>query len=351
MNDQSSSEKVIRRLYQITNSFSKGIDVQIQELLQLGCERFQLDIGILSRIRGENYTIVNVYCPSSIELNPGDTFPFLNTYCEVTCFSNKPVAIEHVGEHDEFSVHPAYEAFALESYIGIPVHLGSKLFGTLNFSSPKPYEREFSQVDIDALQLMASWISVELVRNKQEQELKKLNAELEKLALFDPLTELPNRHSMLGVIPRSIGRLAYDRAEGAVALIDIDHFKKVNDNHGHLFGDKILAETASGIADAIRDVDLIARFGGEEFVIWLPRTNHSDISKICDRIMSGVSRTTVDEKPVTVSIGVCHFKFNTSYVEDPKSLLDDFILSADTALYEAKENGRNRVVYNGFEVD
>ncbi|CCN45889.1 GGDEF family protein [Vibrio nigripulchritudo MADA3029] len=343
MSESSSSEKVIRRLYEITNNYSNGLDAQIQGLLKLGCERFKLDIGIFSHIEGEDYTVLQVQRPDHIELNAGDSFPLLNTYCQITCQSDKPVMIDRMSKSDELAQHPAYRNFGLESYIGVPIYIEGNLYGTLNFSSHKPYKRQFNGSDVDALQLMASWISVELRRHQHETELKKLNRELEKLALFDPLTKLPNRHSLLDVVPKSIRRLAFDKTEGALALIDIDHFKLVNDSFGHLFGDKILVKTADSIADAIREIDLIARFGGEEFVVWLPRTNKNDIMKICDRIMSSVSKIKSGTSTITVSIGVCFFEFSDSKVNDPKSLLDDFILTADNALYEAKAKGRNRV--------
>ncbi|GLQ30347.1 GAF domain-containing hybrid sensor histidine kinase/response regulator [Litoribrevibacter albus] len=171
----SESERLIRRIYQITNEYKKGFDYQIQELLKLGLERFNLDIAILSNIEDGNYTVMHCVTPEGVELNPGDNFDLGITYCQITCTAREPVAIEHMGEDDKYSSHPAYAAFQLESYIGVPIRVNDRLYGTLNFSSPTPYPRQFRDVDIDALKLMASWIEVELLRLEQEKKLKKAN--------------------------------------------------------------------------------------------------------------------------------------------------------------------------------
>lgn len=175
MTPSSNSEVLIRRIYQITNEFDKGFDHQIQELLKLGLERFNLDIAILSRIENNTYTVKYCVTPEGVDLNPGDEFDFGVTYCNITCNAVEPVAIEHMGEHDKYASHPAYTAFQLESYIGVPIRLKNKLYGTLNFSSPSAYPRNFLDTDIDALKLMASWIEVELIRQDQERRITKAN--------------------------------------------------------------------------------------------------------------------------------------------------------------------------------
>lgn len=171
----SESERLIRRIYQITNEYEKGFNYQIQELLKLGLDRFNLDIAILSNIEGNDYTVMHCVTPEDVKLNPGDKFDLGITYCSITCIAREPVAIEHMGENDHFSSHPAYAAFQLESYIGVPICIDGRLYGTLNFSSAIPYSREFRDVDIDALQLMAAWIEVELKRLEQEKKLQVAN--------------------------------------------------------------------------------------------------------------------------------------------------------------------------------
>jgi len=130
----SDSEKVIRHLYKITNAYDKGFDSQISELLQMGLERFNLDIAILSHIKGGVYTVLHCQVPDDVELKTGSFFDFDTTYCHITCEAKSPVAIDNMGLDDEYASHPAYASFGLESYIGIPIRVDGKLFGTLNFS-------------------------------------------------------------------------------------------------------------------------------------------------------------------------------------------------------------------------
>ncbi len=167
MKDVNVSQQVIRRLYEISHAEEQGFDYQISELLKLGLKRFNLDIGILSRIKDNIYTVVHCITPEGVEMNQGDTFDFDITYCEITCGADKPVALEHIGNDDKYGTHPAYRSFGLESYIGVPIRVKGELYGTLNFSSAMPYPRKFSEFDIETLLLIAAWVQGELLRKQQ----------------------------------------------------------------------------------------------------------------------------------------------------------------------------------------
>ena len=124
-------------------------------------------------------------------------------------------------------------------------------------------------------------------------------------------------------------------------MLDIDHFKKINDTYGHLAGDFVLKEIAKIIKDSIRKSDICGRFGGEEFVIVLPNTKLSGAMKLAERIRETIQNHTFDfngkKINVTVSIGITSVGVNDSY--------ESLISRADEALYEAKEKGRNRIEY------
>ncbi|USD33843.1 MULTISPECIES: sensor domain-containing diguanylate cyclase [Vibrio] len=341
----SESEKVIRRLYQITNDYQKGFDIQITQLIMMGLERFNLDIGILSRIDDDQYTVLYCVTSEGVELNPGDTFNYESTYCQITCSSSGPVSIEHMGENDKYAKHPAYEAFGLESYIGVPIFIDDEIFGTLNFSSASPYPRKFKDIDIDALKLMASWIEVELIRRNQEERLQKMNSQLEYQAYHDVLTGVANRRCMFKTIHLDIERMKHAGGKGALAVIDIDNFKKVNDTYGHQIGDDVLKKTAQKLQSSLSDRDFIARLGGEEFVVWFPERNTEERKQFINKLHQSVTEVVLDNKPITVSIGVCEFDFSLESNSDcKKSTLDQIILVADEALYTAKNQGRNCVV-------
>lgn len=345
MHRPSESETIIRRLYQITNDFQKGFDIQMTQLLMMGLERFNLDIAILSKVDSENYTVLHCVTPEEVELESGATFDYSSTYCEVTCESGGPVYVEHCAESDVFARHPAYQSFGLESYIGIPIFIGETLFGTLNFSSATPYYRKFKEFDIDVMKLMASWIEVELERRMQQKQLQELNAKLEFQALNDPLTKLPNRRSLFRTLNVEIERLKDAQGEGSIAMVDIDWFKSINDRFGHQYGDEVLKNVAQVIASHVDDRNFVGRFGGEEFVLWYPNANSQEVELKLQQLLQAIRSIKLEGKSVTVSVGVCHFILSNNAEEgDKKSTLDRLISYSDKCLYEAKDKGRDQLI-------
>jgi two-component system, cell cycle response regulator len=128
----------------------------------------------------------------------------------------------------------------------------------------------------------------------------------------------------------------------SILALDVDHFKAVNDEHGHAVGDRVLQELASRLKQAIRNIDMVCRIGGEEFVIVLPNTSTDVATKIADRMRRSVSGTpfnvgsSAGPLTVTVSIGV-------AAVESASDTMENIMKRADEALYSAKRAGRNRV--------
>ncbi|MDN3610151.1 diguanylate cyclase [Vibrio ostreicida] len=343
------SDKIIRSLYQITHDYQKGFDIQIIQLLMLGLERFNLDIGILSKIEGDKYTVLHSVSPENIGISSGDQFNYHSTYCHITCGSFGPVFVEHIGIHRQYSKHPAYKALGLESYIGIPIFVEDEVYGTLNFSSAVPYPRKFQEIDIDALKLMATWVEVEIIRRNQEEKLRELNNKLEYQALYDELTSMANRRCMFKTIHTAIERMKDCEGKGSLAVIDIDHFKLVNDQYGHLEGDAVLKKTAQILHANLSDADFIARYGGEEFVVWLPDRSDKERQTVIAELHSSVNSIVLDKVPLTVSIGVCEFNFEQHIeTESNISTLEQIIAVADEALYSAKNSGRNKIITRLF---
>lgn len=171
-------------------------------------------------------------------------------------------------------------------------------------------------------------------------ERKRLMAELEKLSETDPLTGALNRRGFLKIAEREFERVRRNGQPLTVVMIDIDHFKGVNDTYGHAAGDMVLAMIAEQCRSHMRNTDLLARFGGEEFVILLIETSidaaHDIASRLSRAIAASRIRTIKGEVAVTASFGLA--------TVDPNSLdLETAIRFADEALYEAKNAGRNCV--------
>jgi diguanylate cyclase (GGDEF)-like protein len=168
--------------------------------------------------------------------------------------------------------------------------------------------------------------------------------ELRESADRDPLTELPNRRAFDKALAHEAGR--YERYGHPLSLLvlDLDHFKGVNDSYGHEAGDEVLRRAARIIAACVREIDTVARLGGEEFVVLLPETPLAAAADVAERIRAAIAAAPVEWRgraiPVRVSVGVSSCP---ACVRQPSELVG----SADAALYRAKESGRDRVVSAG----
>ncbi len=180
-------------------------------------------------------------------------------------------------------------------------------------------------------------------RRRSEEALGQVNAELSELASTDALTGLPNRRRFDATLQKEWYRALRDGAPLGLLMIDIDHFKALNDLYGHQIGDHVLARVASVIADNVRRAgDMAARFGGEEFAVVLPGTAVSGALEIAEVIRRAVASTDFSSHvaggyAVTVSIGAA------ACVAMAGAGVTGLVHSADAALYQAKRNGRNRV--------
>jgi diguanylate cyclase len=176
----------------------------------------------------------------------------------------------------------------------------------------------------------------------QQLELEQRNAELARLAATDALTGVANRHSFETSLREEQVRMQRFGHDSSLVLIDLDHFKRVNDAHGHPIGDRALQEAAVCIERTLRDVDVLARWGGEEFAVLLPMTPLRGAAAIAERLRATVEAEPFEVDgvavPITVSIGVAEI------VPDGPDALTESYQIVDHALYEAKHSGRNRVV-------
>ena len=169
----------------------------------------------------------------------------------------------------------------------------------------------------------------------------RLVARLEHLSQHDGLTGLLNRRAIEALLDREAQRLERFNQPFSILLIDIDHFKRVNDHLGHPAGDQVLIEVARRLQVEAREVDHVARYGGEEFCVLLPHTEHEGALQAAERLREGVCERPITwgnaTVPVTISMGlVC--------ANDPRESLQSLLRRADAALYQAKDGGRNMVV-------
>lgn len=165
------------------------------------------------------------------------------------------------------------------------------------------------------------------------------SVQYEHQASVDALTGIHNRRWMNEAFPRALHRCILNRLSCAVLVVDIDHFKRVNDNYGHLVGDVALKTVAATMSSHLRPHDLLVRYGGEEFAVLLPDTALGEAREVAERIRAAIEAQAVEHQDlsfnVTISIGIATGREGVSH--------ETMIGEADQALYRAKESGRNRV--------
>jgi two-component system cell cycle response regulator len=177
------------------------------------------------------------------------------------------------------------------------------------------------------------------LRDKNRQ-LEEVLSKLEVLAITDPLTNLYNRRHFENLIENEFANTARYKSPATCIMIDVDYFKSVNDEYGHRTGDVILKEITNIIKSCLRKVDTVARWGGEEFVVLLPRTKKEDSYTAAERILNTISEYTFTgvNRRITVSIGIAS-------IPDPSiDTAEKLVDASDVAMYEAKGSGRNRIV-------
>ena len=179
---------------------------------------------------------------------------------------------------------------------------------------------------------------------RQQNKTDKLLVQMEDLSVKDPLTGAYNRRFLIRYLDSSMKSAADDGKNIAIVMFDIDKFKRINDDYGHLVGDEVIKALSNVLMSSCRDYDIVSRYGGEEFLLVLPGATeeiaYNRANQIREKFGSMKISSEID-RPVTISGGVAEL---TSLMKTP----DDFIKIADDNLYKSKETGRNRIISQNF---
>ncbi len=219
----------------------------------------------------------------------------------------------------------------------IPLKAGGEVTGILFlYTDPNPVWDERRRV---LLETLGTQIGMGFARAQADEALRESRVELIRLATYDTLTGVLNRRAIFERLAQERARVERDEQNISVILFDIDHFKRVNDRHGHAAGDAVLVEVAHRMKEALRPYDEIGRYGGEEFLMVLPGCPGPTAAEVAERLRRHLSETPIESNAgplmITASFGVAHCTGD---------LTDEALVSvADDALYRAKRAGRNRV--------
>lgn len=240
---------------------------------------------------------------------------------------------------------------SLQAYINItaaPIVVGEIMVGRiLTFQDRSELHRLIAETNHQNEILQERNLALIQIQN----ELSQTNQKLKQMAITDSLTGCYNRHYLTQHLEHEIIENMILKQPFAIILLDIDFFKTVNDNYGHLVGDVVICSTVEVIKQSLRETDILARYGGEEFIVYLPNTNHTQANRWAEHIkfMIEANKVHVDEVAhsvsITVSMGLLSINnFAEQYTESPTNQLNDLFESVDKALYQAKNAGRNQIV-------
>ncbi|MBF0266276.1 MAG: diguanylate cyclase [Gammaproteobacteria bacterium] len=195
-------------------------------------------------------------------------------------------------------------------------------------------------LELFAFTLLINLLYVQFVVKKQNRHLQNENIELTSAAFTDQLTGIYNRRAFIQSCDKEFDRVSRHQCKKpSVAIMDLDKFKSVNDTYGHDIGDDVLKIFSSVLSEQVRNIDTVARWGGEEFVVLLPETSAEQAKVVLERVRLEIPKKKIagaEPLVVTVSIGITE-------IVDLSSSVDGAIKLADNALYEAKETGRNKI--------
>ncbi len=215
----------------------------------------------------------------------------------------------------------------------VPLMVGGEVIGSVLLSRPAPYSAAEEQRIRESVSQAAPVLAN--LRNLAVAEIR---------AATDGLTGLPNKRAVRDALKRTFAQATMSKSPLGLLLLDLDHFKQVNDQHGHGAGDQVLASVGAALRSVLRNRDFAGRNGGEEFAVLLPDTDIAAALEIAERVRAAIAEITLPgtDVPVTVSVGVAGFP-------DHAGTLGRLERLADAALYVAKRQGRNRVVLASVE--
>ena len=329
---------LMRAAHRVTSRQDVSVDEMIQELLELGALHFNLPIGSVASLAGDSLRLEYV-TPADRALPPGRVYALASS-CARRVIEGDEVVHFHAGPPDTPCRQPGHGDTPPAAYLGVPLFVRGRLYGVIAYSSDGVRETPFDEIDCELVRLLAGAVSGLIARAQYEAQLHAANQRLLIEASTDPLTGLFSRRFIDEILGREVEIANRHHRDLAVAMIDLDHFKAVNDTHGHEAGDRVLQAVSRELTRELRQSDVIARFGGEEFIVMLPETSLAVATHACERLRERVARLTVEVTPdapvrVTASVGIAAFVNG----DDTRTLLR----RADRALYEAKSHGRNRV--------
>lgn len=323
----------VETLREVVGMIGSSLDTEetVRRILDETRRVIAYETGTVQILDGSHLEVIGGAGFDDIDMIIGLRFPYPEpgSLSTIAIQQKRPILSNDIGEDFPAFIQPNPD-HPIQSWIGIPLIRGGEVIGLMALDS---FETGvYTPHDLEIADIIAGHVAIAL-------ENARLHEKAYELAMIDALTGVGSRHRF-----QLEGRLIFESAKRtdrgvAVAILDLDHFKAVNDTYGHDAGDLVLKRIAGTCHEETRATDLFARYGGEEFIFVLGDADSETVMTVLERIRSRLERLVHPETNgnVTVSIGV------TLGVPAISDQLSEFVTRADTALYASKKNGRNRI--------
>ena len=263
------------------------------------------------------------------------------TFCSMALESGVTMVIPDTHENLKYKDNQLVKGDPfIRFYAGQPFYYKDHAIGTLCIIDTAPRDKD--SIQLDFLKDLTNMVEDALLINEMSVSENKLIKELDvakREALIDPLTKLWNRRGFDQLCEREFERSKYDNLPASLMFVDVDKFKQINDTHGHDFGDYVLRDIAQRIRSCLRSNDVVCRYGGDEFLIFINEQTILLVEQTAKRLLEAIRSNPIvykdNSQVVSVTIGIGH----TDASKDVS--MDTLIIKADEALYEGKNQGRN----------
>jgi len=323
----------LRALWQLaTDRETPDID-KLRQMLRLGLDTLGMETSALTE--HENGTLhVRFKVGMAMLFEEGQTAPLSDSLCAETLRNRRSQFIDDISAHQEYSISGMVKAWQLRAFVSAPIWVGSEIYGTLTFYDRRLRHHSFSEEDKVFVELLAAWFGKVLFEQHQHKI-------LETMAMTDSLTGLPNRRAAEALLASEAARAKRTAEECVVVICDLDRFKLINDHFGHGVGDKVLQHVSAIMRGALREGDWVARWGGEEFIVFLHHSSGQEAFNVMERL-----REEIKARPLATPHGQLGLtaSFGIGVLHSESSDLLHVLSEADGCLYEAKRCGRDRVV-------
>lgn len=323
----------LRALWMVATDRETADVDKVMQMLELGLDTLGMEVGAIGESSNGVYHIRHLVDRPLI-FGRVRSVPVMDSLCAFSLRRRQSVFAENLSAEPEFRAHPEVVERGMRAYASVPIWIGDHLYGTLVFLSRKARAEPFSDEDRAFVEILASWFGRVLFEQRQRQV-------LEAMAMTDSLTGLPNRRAAEDRFAGELARAKRAQQSFSIAVCDLDRFKLINDHFGHDIGDEVLRHVAKIMCAALREGDWVARWGGEEFIIFLHQSDQADAHGAMERL-----REQIKARPLSTSHGMLELtaSFGLSVYQGGDTDIMRLLAEADGCLYEAKRRGRDRVV-------